>query len=129
METSRRGFLKACGLVAGSAIILPSLRLIVPDQTMLPNELWLATVRETFSFDIYKNCWFMRMDVLAGKEQFGVDCIVGSEFPTLDDLSRIREPAIHVLSDYLRHEGIAFDELRPPPIPVGYVTPEWARAA
>lgn len=125
----RRGFLKACGVVASSALIIPAFRLIVPDQSLLPNERWLVTVRELFQFDLDRQAWIMRMDVLADKVQLGVDCLIGEAFPSAKDLVHVREPAALALRNAMEREGLTLADLKPLPIPSGYVTPEWAIAA
>jgi hypothetical protein len=116
-DLTRRGFLKAIGGLAAGAIVLPSLRLIVPsDQPLLGGEKWLANVRELSHYALNFDAMILRHDILVRGHQFSVD----SKLTDKASLLRSRKQAAVLLGDLIRHNGWTAHDLEPLPIPRGY---------
>ncbi len=114
---NRRGFLKACAIVASGAIALPSLRLLTADVQLLDGEKWIGNVRELGQFLIADNRMIVRHDLahIEG-EQWFVQHLVTSEA----ELSRARRLSAMRLANLMRDRGWTQDKLVPLRIPRGY---------
>lgn len=132
----RRGFLKACAaLIAAPLIDVPAVRLIVPSQAMIPGETWFSTVRELCAYDLGTDGFIMRYDMLfmsadGMDNQLGIDMRATEDDLLRGGLQRNRDIAAEMFGNELRHRGIRLADLKPLPLPPGYVEPnvmQWAR--
>jgi len=126
-DVSRRGFLKAVGIVSAGALIIPSFSLISP-YASAPG--LLGSVRELLAYDITWDRHLVRFDLLANGpnwEQLGVDLRLYARTAEelMVELQQAREMAGTVLHDHMEHIGIKPSVLRRLPIPSGYVEPGW----
>lgn len=119
MELTRRGFLKAIATVGAGIIAMPAIKLIVPTkELLLANERWIANVRELVMYDIVRDYFVCRHDILVKDVQIGVDSILTGP----DAIHVVRESSARLLADKIAHEGWSLSELRPLPIPAGYIS-------
>lgn len=115
-DLSRRGFLKACAAVTAGALILPSFRLILPNESLLDGEQWIATVRELAAYEIVSDSILIRHDILGPDEQFYCEQRIPQN---QRELLAARVRAAMVLEDKMRMQGWTLRDLRPLPIPRG----------
>ena len=129
MSMQRRGFLKACAaLLVAPMIEIPDFRLIVPSAEILPEETWFSTVREMAIFDTGKDAYILRYDILLGETQLGVDALLKKNDISRGGLAEVRDDVATLLRDSMRAEGLSMNDLKPLPIPYGYVQPDFLRA-
>ena len=129
MSMQRRGFLKACAvLLAAPMIEMPDFRLIVPSAEILPGESWFSTVLEMAAFDTGKDAYILRYEILLGETQLGVDALLKKNDIGRGGLVKVRDVVATLLRDSMRAEGLAMKDLKPLPIPYGYVQPDFLRA-
>ena len=118
-DVSRRGFLKACAAITAGALVLPSLRLILPNESLLAGEQWIATVRELCGYDIYSDEIVLRHDILGPTDQYYCAQRIP---PNQRELVTARKIAATLLEDKMRAEGLTIHDLKPLPIPPGFDT-------
>lgn len=117
MEATRRGFLKLCAGVAAGALIVPSLRLILPNESLLKDERWVATVRELSGYSINTDEILLRHDILGPTGQF--NCT--QKIPLSQrELIIARKVAATLLENEMRAQGWSLHDLKPLPIPHGF---------
>lgn len=120
---NRRGFLKGIAQLTAGAIILPSVRIVLPDEELLIGEQWVASVREIGHFDIHHasgSAMIVRHDICSGGERWFVEHLIESR----EELPRIRRMSAIRLGEKLIERGWRIDDLMPLPFPRGVATVE-----
>lgn len=120
METTRRSFLKLLAIAGASAASPTILKLVSEDN----EQLVLGMARELVQYDLSFDRYLVRIDIKAGDLQLGVDGMVDN----LDQMDRVREPALALLQAEMDARGIKVSDLEPLPMPPGYngaFTPTW----
>lgn len=123
----RRGFLRAVGLTTG-AIFVPDFLLVIPEQNIPQDLSWFATARELIQYDLPTDAVLMRHDILGRETQLFVDQKYGSKEELVLRIGNARTLAAELLGNEMKRRKMRIDELRPLPIPLGYVTPNWLKA-
>lgn len=125
MDLSRRGFLKAVAAVTAGALIVPSVRLILPNESLLNGEQWVATVRELTAYEIISDEILLRHDILGPGKQFSCTQRL---LPSQTELSIARRMACSLLEGRMRMEGWTVHDLKPLAIPARWSEPDWLRS-
>jgi hypothetical protein len=100
-------------------LILPSLRLILPNESLLKGEQWIATVREVSAYSILQDEILLRHDILGPTAQFNCTQTIPLN---QRELIAARKVAAILLEDKMRSEGWSLHDLKPLPIPHGFDT-------
>lgn len=120
----RRSFFRVVGALT-AAVAVPSVAttLLEATQSVPAGLSQLGLIRELAAYDIGRDLVLVRYDVFARnvQTQLGVDM----RFPRADwesqaAMKRYRALAKQVIEDSMRHDGIAWSDLEPLPIPAGY---------
>ena len=120
---NRRGFLSVVG-AALVAPIIPDFRIITEAQAILPAELVFTSVREFVAFDIFRDEWIVRQDVLVPSRnmQLGIDFVLESDFDG-DDYKKNLELSKKRLIDFALEKGASISEIVAPPPILNYCPP------
>lgn len=121
---NRRGFLKAVAAIGG-AIAVPDFALILPSQQIAPSASWFATAREMAQYDLWRDLWLVRHDILGGVTQLSISHAIRRD-DIEDGIKDLRQISADALGRKMRELGMTTSSLRPLPIPLGYVQPDWS---
>lgn len=128
-DLSRRGFLKAVGIVAAGSLAVPAFSLIVPSVQVPAGNEWLGSARELFQYDISWDRFIGRIEIATSREQLGVDFRIdvtpAEQFHA--DLAAARKMVAERLKAEMDSRGILLADLRRLPIPDGYEEPNWVK--
>lgn len=113
-------------LTAAPLVRAPDFKLVDAGRLILPSENWFANARELRAYDINRDTFIIRTDILciqAGLPlQLGVSWMVS--YKDLSDEKRmeeLRRPVADVLAAELRNRNVDFRTIRAPLIPGGWV--------
>jgi len=129
MNLTRRGFLKAVGAL-GAGLVIPDFRLIVPEQSLLVGESFIAPVRELIepavSCTVDEANYIVRHDIIFGHDVGArlwdnyKQATVTSPMASKHHLQKVRNAAAVLLATCMREHGVMLADLHGLPMPIGY---------
>ena len=123
----RRTFFKVLAAFSG-AVAVPALGRTLIREATLPiakNEVCVGLIRELAQYDLSRDYWAVRWDILTNSVQLHVDMRFNSDADAKKLLPESRITVKELFENELKHRGLSWADLKPLPIPSGYEPPNW----